>query len=131
MQKVEVPKIIQDVGFDFSWSEEKVWKLNVPVEEMDITELEWHFDLPFWNTKDGYYNLKPIDVIEHKDQHLEEYERTMQSDLSHPLDIMFYKNRWLLLDGLHRLAKAKILNMQKVRVRKIPQDSILLIAKER
>ena len=33
-----IPKIIKRVGFDFSWKEEKVWKLNVPVEEIDIKE---------------------------------------------------------------------------------------------
>ena len=44
----KLPKIIEEVGFDFHWSEEKVWALNVPVEEMDIKDLEWHFDIPFW-----------------------------------------------------------------------------------
>ena len=34
-----IPQIIKDVGFDFSWSEEKVWALDVPVEEMAIEEL--------------------------------------------------------------------------------------------
>ncbi len=31
MKKV-LPKIIQEVGFDFHWSERKVWKLNYPTE---------------------------------------------------------------------------------------------------
>ena len=52
------------MGFDFHWDERKVWKLDVPVEKMDIADLEWHFDLPFWNTKDGYYDLKPLEVLE-------------------------------------------------------------------
>ena len=40
MKKRKLPKIIKDVGFDFSWDESKVWALDVPVEEIDITELE-------------------------------------------------------------------------------------------
>lgn len=119
--KDEIPQIIKDVGFDFSWSEEKVWKLTIPVEEMDIQELVWHFDIPFlW--EDGIYNLKPQDVIDFPDAHKKEYERTMKADLIHPIDIMENKGRWLILDGLHRLMKASILKMNTVQVRKVGRE---------
>lgn len=118
-----IPQIIKDVDFDFSWSEEKVWKLKVPVEEMSIKELEWHFDIPFlW--ENGVYNLTSREVIEHPDEHKEEYERTMKADLSYPIDIMENKGRWLILDGLHRLMKASVLGMETVKVRKISCDYI-------
>lgn len=128
-KKKQLPKIIEDVGFDFHWSEEKVWKLNVSVEEMPISELEWHFDVPFWFTENGYYDLKPREVIENPEKWKEEYDRTMNSNLDYPLDIMHWKNRWLLLDGLHRLVKAKILGLKSVKVRKIPKEAIPLITK--
>ena len=100
----EIPQIIKDVGFDFDWSEEKVWALDVPVEEIDISELTWHFDDP--------------------DAHKDEYKRTMKANLIHPIDVMENKGRWLILDGLHRLMKATILKMNKIRVRKIPREKI-------
>ncbi len=53
----------------------------------------------------------------------------MKADLIHPIDIMQNKGRWLILDGLHRLMKASILNMQKVQVRKISRDLIPKIEK--
>lgn len=124
----DIPQIIKDVGFDFGWSEEKIWKLDVPAEEMDINELTWHFDIPFlW--EDGVYNLKPQEVIDNSEEHKREYERTMRADLSHPIDIMENKGRWLILDGLHRLMKANILKMKKVNVRKIPRKLISEIEK--
>ena len=46
--KKDIPEIIKKVGFDFDWDSKKVWALDVPVEEMDIKDLEWHFDIPFW-----------------------------------------------------------------------------------
>ena len=125
----KVPKIIKEVGFDFWWDNEKVWKLNVPIEEIDIVELEWHFEIPFWNTADGYYNLRPTEVINNSEKYSEHYRRIMESDLKYPLDIMFNKGRWLFLDGLHRLAKAKILNQKKVKVRKINRQFINKIRK--
>ncbi len=123
-----IPQVIKDVGFDFDWSEEKVWALDVPVEKIDIHELTWHFDIPFlW--ENGIYNLKPQDVIDEPEKHKEEYERTMRADLVHPIDIMKNKGRWLILDGLHRLMKASILNMPKVQARKISRDLIPKITK--
>lgn len=53
----DIPQIIKDVDFDFSWSEEKIWMLEVPVEEMNIIELTWHFDIPFLWENGGVYNL--------------------------------------------------------------------------
>ena len=124
----EIPKIIEDVGFDFDWSEEKVWALDVPVEEINTNDLTWHFNIPFlW--ENGVYNLKPVDVINDPDSHREEHERTMKADPIHPIDIMENKGRWLILDGLHRLMKLSIIKMDKIRVRKIPREKIPEILK--
>lgn len=122
-EKQEIPQIIKDVGFDFDWSEPKVWALEVPVEEISADELSWHFDIPFWG-ENGTYNLTPREVIDNPQTHKEEYERTMRVDTSHPIDIMENKGRWLILDGLHRLAKQVISGEKTVIVRKIPRDKI-------
>ena len=124
MDKRDIPKIIQEVGFDFSWDEKRVWQLNIPAIDMDISELIWHFDIPFHWHDGGVYNLKSREIIENPGKYKEEYERTMRSDMSYPIDIMENKGRWLILDGLHRLMKARILDIKKVKVRIIPRDKI-------
>ena len=119
----KIPQIITDVGFDFDWNEEKVWALDVPVEEMDASELAWHFDIPFlW--EEGIYDLAPIEVLDRPDKHQKEYDRVLRADLAYPIDIMWNKGRWLILDGLHRLMKAWVLGIKKVKVRKISRDFI-------
>jgi len=128
--KRELPQIIKDVGFDFRWDERKVWLLDVPVEDMPISELTWHFGIPFWSKPSGFYDLKPQDVIDYPDMNRAEYERTMQADTSHPIDIMFWNDRWLILDGLHRLLKLAIQEAEAVKVRKIPRSVIPLITKD-
>lgn len=126
----ELPDIIKKVGFDFSWDERKVWELDAPTEAMPIEELIWHLDVPFiWSEPDGYYDVKPSEVIEHPEMHIKEYERTMQSDIDYPIDIMYWKKRWLILDGLHRLMKQAIQGVSAVQVRKIPESSIPQIKK--
>ena len=119
------PTIIKKVGFDFHWDESKVWKLKIKKEKMDLAKLEWMFYIPFWALPKGpAYSLKPIDVIKHPKKYSKEYKRTMQANLKHPLDIMRNKGRWLMLDGLHRCVKAKILGYKEIYVRKIPRSAI-------
>ena len=72
----DMPPIIKDVGFDFHWSEEKVWALAVPVSTMDIRELSGHFNIPFLDAGDKRYVLTPRVVMEHAEQHPDEYART-------------------------------------------------------
>ena len=125
----DYPKIIKDVGFDFSWSEEKVWSLDIPVTKMEIAKLIWHFDIPFLWEGEGIYNLKPQEVIDNPDQHNEEYARLMKADLKYPIDVMKNKGRWLILDGLHRLMKASMQGLKEVDVRIIPREKISEITK--
>ena len=72
----------------------------------------------------------PREVITVPVRHAKEYERVMGADLSHPIDIMQNKGRWLILDGLHRLTKASILGVKRVNVRKIPRNDISKITLE-
>lgn len=125
-----LPAIIEEVGFDFSWDEAKVWALDVPVEDMPIGELTWHFDIPFWSKPGGFYDLYPRDVIEYQEENKQEYNRTMKADTSHPIDVMFWRGRWLILDGLHRLVKQALEGRETVKVRKISKSAIPAILKD-
>ena len=53
----------------------------------------------------------------------------MESDISYPIDVMPNKERLVILDGLHRLVKYKLLGMNKVKVRIIPRSEIKNISK--
>lgn len=129
IRESKLPQIIKDVGFDFSWDEKKVWRLDVPIEEISIEELTWHFDIPFHWHGGKVYNLSSREVIKNPEKYDDEYKRTMNSDLKYPIDIMENKGRWLILDGLHRLMKAYIQGQKTVSVRKIPRDKIPEILK--
>lgn len=123
-------KILEEVGFDFSWDPKKVWKLNEPVVEMDINELLWLFDIPFWD-KEGTdeWNLTPWDVIRYPDLYRNHSDLVKEADISHPIDLMENKGRWLTLDGLHRLAKLHTQGEKTVRARIIPRSRIPEILK--
>ncbi len=125
MKKKEIPKIITDVGFDFDWDTKKVWRLHYPVVEMDIKNLVWHFDIPFWEIADtDDYNLSAWDVIQNPKKHTLHEQKIQKADLKYPIDIMRNKGKWLILDGLHRLVKAYQQGQTTVTVRKIPRKEI-------
>lgn len=105
--------------------------MDYPTHEIVTEILEWHFDRPFWNWNNEWYVLKPIDVINNPNKFKSEYDRIMNSDISYPIDVMENKGRLVILDGLHRLVKYKILGMDKVKVRIIPRSEIPNIAKEK
>ena len=125
-----LPDIIREVGFEFRWDNQKVWALEIPVEEMPASELVWHFEIPFLATPGGFYDLTPREVLENRSAHEAEYSRTLRADLNFPIDIMSHKGRWVILDGLHRLMRATMEDKVFVKVRKVGQERINEILKE-
>jgi len=119
-----LPAHIQQYAFDFRWSNQLVWNLTVESELMDVDDLVWHFNIPWLHTEGERFNLTPKDIMEYPELYQKQYERTMNSDLSFPIDIMYNKDRWLILDGLHRLMKAVNNGNRNVTVRKIPRALI-------
>ncbi len=127
----DLPDIVKEVGFDFDWDNDKVWNLDVPVTDMDIQELAWHFDIPFHPHEGQKYSRTSRDIMDNPEKYKEEYKRTMRADLKHPIDIMKNKDRWLILDGLHRLMKAYIQGAKTVSVRIVPREKIPEILRTR
>jgi hypothetical protein len=114
------------LGLDFgNWEEEKIWALDLSVIEMDIKDLLWHFDAPFWtNDHNERWTITPWDVIRKSEDSKNEQTAMEKSDLSFPIDILKNNGRWLILDGLHRLTKSYIQGKEKVNVRIIPRERL-------
>ena len=122
----QLPTIIAKNGFTFSWDEKEVWKLDVPVETMAVELLEWHFDLPFWNEDSKPYSLSAREVMENPEHCQAHYKRILAADTNFPIDVAMHPDtgKWLILDGLHRLAKLHLEGVTHVLVRKIPLEMI-------
>lgn len=110
---------------------EKLWALDVPTEEMSMEELLWILDIPFWENEQGDIVITPREVIQNLDKYPDHRDRIKNSNTSFPLDIMRNKrDKWLTLDGLHRLVKLIIEGENTVNVRKIPLELIHLTARD-
>ncbi len=110
---------------------EKLWALDVPVEEMQIDELLWILDIPFWENEKGDIVITPNEVIHNVDEYPNHRDRINRGDTSYPLDIMKNKKgKWLTLDGLHRLVKLVLEGANTAKIRKIPPELIGLTARD-
>lgn len=115
-----IPKIIADNCLNRVPDNEKIWSLDISITQMLISKLDWQFDIPFWTYGNKKYAITPNQVIRNKRKYRYQYNRIMNSDLRFPIDVAKNKKgKWEILDGLHRLVKAKILGLTKVNVRKI------------
>ena len=126
----KLPEEIREHGLDFHWDNQKVWALDLPVEELDVAEIEWMLDLPFWWRDDAGNTISPREVMGNPSLHPEHMDRVAKADTSYPLDIMQNSHgKWLTLDGLHRLIRAMERGETKVRVRKVPREMTSAIQK--
>lgn len=119
---MNIPSVILENGVPYDdWNEEDLWNLDIEVIDMDIEKLLWHLDLPFWNYKEEY-DLTPNMVLEDKEKYSKEYERILNSDISYPIDLFYYNDKYIILDGLHRLVKHKLLGNKIIKVKVIPKE---------
>lgn len=117
-------EIIEQKWFDFDWDPEKVWEVDAETEMMSVGRLEWHLDIPLWEYDGESKRVTPRQVLDAPDEYPEYFQDIMDTDVSCPIDIMWWSNRWMILDGVHRLAKARHLGKEEIEVRKIPHSAI-------
>lgn len=59
-----IPDFIKYSGLNFNWNKNKLWKLeNIPIEDIDISEIEWQLDLPFWHDNKNKYSIHTQDPL--------------------------------------------------------------------
>lgn len=126
-----LPEEIKEHGLDFHWDNQKVWNLDVPVEEIDIIELEWMLDMPFWHNKNEEeirYTICPSEVVRDIHRYPFHKERMVKAETKYPIDLMQNKNgQWVVLDGIHRLINLIQQGETKAKVRKISRELIPFI----
>lgn len=122
----DLPKIIKDNCLNFKVpKDENIWSLSAPTTKIKLSKLLWQMDIPFWRYNGKKYSLTPNQVLSDIKKYNYHYKRILNSDLKYPVDIMKNQNgKWESLDGLHRTAKAKLLNLKEINVRKIDYSMI-------
>jgi hypothetical protein len=110
--------------YSIDWEVETLWALDLPVEQFSIALLKWHMSVPVWPDGTADYSTTPDQVLADPPRHAVEYKRIQQADLDYPIEVYFHHGRWMILDGIHRLAKAIEQGRPMMAVRIIPESEI-------
>lgn len=104
-----MPEALREVFPPYRWQLAKLWELDLKVEPVEIADLVWMFDLPLWQLEGERFKVTPHQVAETPMNFRAHYQRVMDADLDFPINLVAYRGRLVVLDGVHRLLKAHFL----------------------
>jgi hypothetical protein len=114
----------KEIDLGFKIDEEKVMALDLPVEEVDLTILMNNADICYLE-KEGTddWNLSPNQLVADFDHETTHARRVEDVDM-YPIAIYWFKNNWIILDGVHRFTKALMRKAKTIKVKKVPAELI-------
>lgn len=118
------PPIIEEFWYSIDWDVEAIWALDLPIETLPTSDLIWHLDVPAWPFRGRSYVITPNQVMAEPKTYSGEFSRIERCDTAFPIDVTRHRGRWMILDGMHRLAKAVARGETELRVRKVPRSAV-------
>lgn len=110
------------IAIGFQIDEQKLWALELPVENIDISELDYNLNLPYLEQEGtDDWNLTPQMLLDNFNNEVSHAVKVEQSDLNYPIDIYFHQGHWIILDGVHRYVKALKEGRKTINVRRVPE----------
>ena len=114
-----LPKIL-NIGF--KTDEPKLWAMDIPVEEINISEIDYNLDIPYLEQEGtDDWNLSPRMLIENFDKEISHAKQVEKANLKYPIEIYKHQGKWIILDGIHRFTKVIRLGYKTIKVRKVTE----------
>jgi hypothetical protein len=119
-----IPPELRGWILEIEWDRDRLWKIQRPPTSVAMGQLRWHLDLPWWRGgDDDWFKVRPRDVLSDPAGFPEHHARLTRADLRWPIHIIYRRDRWLILDGVHRCAKAELLEADHINaIVLIPSD---------
>ncbi len=126
----EVPAALRRWLLPIDWDRSRLWALDLPQQRVRLGELRWHFDLPWWRHGGAWFQMSPREFLTHPTAYPEHVYRVANADLSYPLHVIRRRERWLILDGIHRLVKAELLGLSDIVLSTLDSDDLIQIVRD-
>jgi len=120
----KIPKILREAGYEIYCDAERLSTLDIPVIDFKIKDLVWNFDLPLWGKDGESWNLTPWDAINKVSRSESQQKRVKNVDMKYPILILEKNDKWLIVDGVHRLVRAYLDGQQTIQAKIISEDLI-------
>lgn len=110
----------------FWWHMNKLLTLDLPVDDVAMTDLRPFLDVPYWRAgaHSHLFQLSARDILADTVTHADHWVRTMAADLSYPIVLYHQDGRTILLDGYHRVLKAEYLSLDSLPARVVPEEIV-------
>jgi hypothetical protein len=116
----KMPPVMQALLPNAMWDRAKLHELALPVVELSVVELRWMLDLPWWRVGERRFAVTPNQVRYAPERYASHWRRMLDADLDYPIDLL-QRERLIILDGVHRLLKADVLDMRTLACRVLDQ----------
>ena len=104
-----IPAVLKPWLLPVKWDQERLWAIRHSAVNVPLHELRWMYDLPLWRGNAGlWFEISPRQFLESPEDHPEHSERVAASDLAYPIHVIRRRNRFFILDGVHRLVRADL-----------------------
>ena len=124
------PEVLREHILPFNWDVRKVWALETLPMTIPREDLDYLLYLPLWSSipNNGMmFDITPMQVIEDPFSYKHQHERIDKANISLPVDMLLMDYRPWILDGVHRLARLYIEEIEKVSVRFHSESTIAKI----
>jgi hypothetical protein len=109
-----MPDAVREAFPPTRWQLRKLLALDLKTEPVEVADLSWMFELPLWQLDGERFKVTPSQVAATPMNFRPHYQRVMNADLEHPINLVAYRGRLVVLDGVHRLLKAHFLRRRWV-----------------
>lgn len=127
---LHAPPELVGIVLDFDWDRERLHALDLPTDEVAVSELHWQLDLRWWKHADRHFAVTPNEVRAHPVRYDVHWQRTLAAQLAFPIHLAETEPaRWTILDGVHRLLKAGVLGHSHIRAVRVPPAMLRFVAR--
>ena len=116
----QVPESLRGVILEVAWDLELLRRLDVPVDDVEIDDLRWQLDLPWWSDQGHLFSLSPMEVRADHERSPEHWQRIQDADLYRPIYVIERPRGLVVMDGVHRLAKADEMGWDRILAHRVP-----------
>jgi hypothetical protein len=102
-----VPPALRGALLEMAWEQDRLWAVDHDPTTIELASLRWHLSRPWWRAPDGaWFRVRPVDVLDRPHRFPEHDARIDACDLAYAVHAVPRNGRLVVLDGIHRLAKA-------------------------
>lgn len=111
----EIPPTLAPWLLPIAWDRERLWAIDRTPVGMELEHLRWLYALPLWRGSDRrWFRVSPDQFLVAPAAHPEHARRVADADLRFPIHVLWRRDRWMVLDGVHRLVKADLLGRKAI-----------------